>query len=432
MAHLALAGGTPVRTTPFTPWPQFGDEERRALTEVLDGRNWGGFPFPNTHARRFAEAFAAHHGSRHALAVTNGTIALEVALKACGLRPGDEVIVPAYTFEATAVPILRLGGVPVFVDVKPDTYCLDVDAAAAAVTPRTRTLLPVHLASGMADMDAVAALAGRHGLRVIEDCAHAHGAEWRGRGAGSLGDAGAFSMQTGKLMTAGEGGAVTTNDDEIFEICQSYANCGRVSATDRFRRRLVGFNYRLTDFQAAVLSAQLSRLDAQNAQRRARAARLTAGLATIRGLTPLACDSRVTRQAIYQFVIKYDARAFGGASRDRFVAALELEGIPCDGLFYEPIYRSPLFRVAPGEYPAVPLGTDGAPPWASTRCPVAERAAYDEAVWLGHSLLLGPDSDVDDIVEAAAKIQRNSTELVRAEHPLIAVKATNRAERDRR
>ena len=149
------------------------------------------------------------------------------------------------------------------------------------------------------------------------------------------------------------------------------------------------------------------------------------------GIVPIACDTRVTRQAIYQFIVRYDAEAFAGASRDRFVAALELEGIPCDGLFYEPLYRSPLFHVRPGEFPAVQTRADGSFPWSATRCPVAERAAYAEAVWLPHPLLLGPPADVDDIIEAVAKIQQHAGELIVADHPLIAVKGTNRAERDR-
>ena len=431
MPTLAIAGGTPVRHTPFTPWPQFDDAERAAVLDVLESRAWGGYPFPNRAARRFAERFAAFHGARHGLCAANGTVTLEIALKGCGLRPGDEVLVPAYTFEATAVPVLRLGGTPVFVDIRPDTYCLDVDAAAAAITPRTRGIMPVHLGMGMADMDAVMDLAGRHGLFVIEDCAHAHGAAWRGRGAGSIGTAGSFSMQTGKLMTAGEGGAILTSDDDVFEACQAYANCGRLSSTDCSGQRGVGFNYRMTDFQAAILLAQLERLESQTALRLTRAARLRDGLATIPGITPIACDARVTRQAIYQFIVRYDAEAFSGASRDRFVAALELEGIPCDGLFYEPLYRSPLFHVRPGEFPAIEMRLDGRFPWSASTCPVAERAAYAEAVWLPHPLLLGPPADVDDVVEAVGKIQRHASELVAADHPLVAVKGTNRAERDR-
>ena len=427
MKRLALAGGTPVRTRPFATWPEHGEAERVKLLDVLATGNWGGYPFPNRCALAFAERFAAMHDAKHALAVANGTIAIEVALKAAGLRPGDEVILPAYTFEASAVPVLRLGGVPVFVDVDPGTYCIDVAAAAAAITPRTRALLPVHLAMNMADMDAVGALAEKHDRVVIEDCAHAHGAKWRGRGAGSLGTAGAFSLQTSKLLTAGEGGVVTTGDDRVAERALSLVNCGRASRSDRFGARVLGYNYRLSELQAAVLLGQVERLADQTARRAARAERLSRGLLGVSGLRLLRRDERQTVRAIYQYVCQYDAAAFGGASRDRFVAALEAEGVPCDGLFYEPVYKSRLFAVDPGEFPQL----QGRLPWADASCPVAERAAYDESVWLHHSLLLGSEADVDDVGEAVAKIRANPDELRRAEHPLVALKATNRAVRDR-
>jgi dTDP-4-amino-4,6-dideoxygalactose transaminase len=234
-------------------------------------------------------------------------------------------------------------------------------------------------------------------------------------------------MQTSKLMTAGEGGVVTTKDEVVFELCQSYVNCGRASQSDRFGHRLLGFNYRMTEFQAAILLAQLERLPEQTERRARRAARLGEGLSSVTGITLLGRDERLTTQAIYQFVFKYDRQAFGGASRDRFVAALEAEGIPADGLFYEPVYRSPLFQVDRRDYPALAGVTEL--PWAKTHCPVAERAAYDESVWLPHQLLLGSDDDVDQIVEAVKKIQRHVDELLRAEHPLITLKQTNRAER---
>jgi dTDP-4-amino-4,6-dideoxygalactose transaminase len=427
MARLALAGGTPVRTAPFPRWPDFDERERSLLLEALEARSWGGYPFPNLMAERFGAAFAEAHDARHAFAVANGTIAIEIGLVAAGLRPGDEVIVPAYTFEASAAPVLRLGGVPVFVDVLPGTYCIDPAAAEAAVTPRTRAILPVHLAMCMADMDALAALAAAHGLRVIEDCAHAHGAKWEGKGAGSLGAAGAFSLQTSKLLTAGEGGVVTTNDDEIAERAESYANCGRASRTDRFGHRLLGYNYRLTEFQAAVLLGQLEKLPAQTALRARRAERLSKGLAAIPGLSLLRPDPRQTTQAFYHYVFKYDPAAFGGASRDRFVAALEAEGIPCDGLFYEPVYRSTLFDVDPADFPA--LG--GRLPWESARCPVAEKAAFEESVWLPHRILLGTEKDVDSVLEAVAKIRASVDELRTAEHPLVRLKSMSRAQRDR-
>jgi dTDP-4-amino-4,6-dideoxygalactose transaminase len=427
MAHLALAGGTPVRATPFPRWPDFDGRERALLLEALESRSWGGYPFPNTMADRFASAFAAAHDARHAFAVANGTIAIEIALVAAGLRPGDEVIVPAYTFEASAAPVLRLGAVPVFVDVLPDTYCLDPAAAEAAITPKTRAVLPVHLAMCMADLDALLALAARHGLRVIEDCAHAHGAKWKGKGAGSLGHAGAFSLQTTKLLTAGEGGVVTTGDDEIAERAESYANCGRASRTDRFGHRLLGYNYRLSELQAAVLLGQLEKLPAQTALRARRADRLAKGLGAIPGLSLVRPDPRQTTQAFYHYVFKYDPAAFGGAPRDRFVAALEAEGIPCDGLFYEPVYRSTLFDVDPAEFPA--LG--GRLPWSATRCPVAERAAFEESVWLHHRLLLGTEKDVDSVLDAVHKIRAHVDELRGAAHPLIRLKSMSRAERDR-
>lgn len=428
MGKLAIAGGAPVRTKSFTEWPRFDEREKRAILDVLESRNWGGYPFPNQLAELFSQRFAAYHNVKHALCAANGTVTLEIALKAIGILPGEEVIVPAYTFEATAAPVLRLGAIPVFVDVLPDTYCIDAEAAAASVTPRTRAIIPVHLAMSMADMDAITELASQRGLKVVEDCAHAHGAKWRELGAGSLGDAGSFSMQTSKLMTAGEGGAVTTGDDEVFELCQSYVNCGRASRTDRFQHRILGFNYRMTEFQAAILLAQLERLPEQTEQRAARAARLSEGLSGITGVSLLRRDLRLTTQAIYQFVFKYDPEAFGGASRDRFVAALEAEGIPSDGLFYEPIYRSALFNIDPRDFPMLSSSGEGLP-WAKTRCPVAERAAYRESVWLPHQLLLGSEQDVDQIVEAIAKIRSNIDELLRADNKLIESKRMSRVER---
>jgi dTDP-4-amino-4,6-dideoxygalactose transaminase len=429
MPKLAIAGGTPLRTQPFTKWPQFDHRERESIVAVLDSGNWGGYPFPNELASRFCRQFAEHQDAKHSLCAANGTVTLEIALKALGIGPGDEVIVPAYTFEATAAPVLRLGGIPVFVDVLSDTYCIDPDAASAAVTSRTRAIIPVHLAMSMADMDSLAELARRHDLKLLEDCAHAHGAKWRGKGAGSIGDAGSFSMQSSKLMTSGEGGVVTTNNDEIFELCETYVNCGRASQNDNYGHRILGFNYRMTEFQAAILLAQLERLAAQTELRADRANRLSEGLTDITGTSLLARDDRLTTQAIYQFVFKYNAEAFGGASRDRFVAALEAEGIPAEGRFYEPIYRSPLFRVDPKDFPALSgLGTADLP-WAQIRCPVAERAAYSESVWIPHQLLLGSEQDVDQIVEAVQKIQSNIDELLSAEHPLIQIKQLNRADR---
>src|SRR3990170_4851172 len=201
--RLAIDGGPPVRSRPFPSWPVHDEREVEALREVVESGNWGGFPSPNVKAAQFAEAFASHQTARFGICTSSGTTAIEVALKAAGLRAGDEVIIPALTFVATAAAPLYKGAVPIFADVEPDTWCLDPAQVERAITERTKAVLPVHLGSRMADMDRIAEIARPRGLRVIEDCAHMHGGRWRDKGAGTLGDLGAFSFQNSKLMTAG-------------------------------------------------------------------------------------------------------------------------------------------------------------------------------------------------------------------------------------
>src|SRR5271156_3852485 len=263
MESLAILGGHALRTTPFTPWPLFSDKEETRILDVLRSRAWGGQPFPGKYATQFAAAFAKLHDTSYGQAVSTGTVAIQAALKAIDIRPGDEVIVPAYTWEGTVGPVLLVNAVPVFVDVDPDTYCLDAKLVEQAITPKTKAFLPVHLGMRFADLDVLVPLAAKHGIKIIEDCAHAHGGMWKGKGAGSIGDLGAFSFQSSKLMTCGEGGAVITNNPEYFERVQTYINTGRRSVTDEFHHRFIGFNYRLGEFQAAVLGAQLDRLPEQ-------------------------------------------------------------------------------------------------------------------------------------------------------------------------
>ena len=307
-SRLALLGGTPVRTHPWPQWPARGQEEQRAVLAALRDGDWGGFPLPNEHSATFAADFAERHDCEHALCVANGTVSLEVALQAMGVEPAAEVIVPAYTFEATASAALFAGCVPVFADIDPDTWCIDVEAAASLVTERTKAIVPVHLAMTVADLDAIGELAARHGLAVLEDCAHAHGARWRGRGVGSWGDAGSFSFQTSKLMTAGEGGIVTTSDDAILDRIHALVNCGRQRPNAAEAIPVIGHNYRMTDLQAAILEVQLGRLDRQHEIRAVNARHLRAAIEDIDGLTNLRIDDRVTTQAIYQFVFRFDSR----------------------------------------------------------------------------------------------------------------------------
>jgi len=430
MERLAILGGEPVRRKPFSPWPLYGEGDRQRLLQVLESRNWGGYPFPNVLAGEFAGRFALAHGASYGCAVSNGTVALMVALEAAGIGFGDEVVVPAYTWDGTAVAVLDAGAVPVFADVNPETYCLDVESARKAITPRTKALLPVHLAMRFADMDAVLELARQHGLAIIEDCAHVHGGAYKGRGAGSMGDLGCFSFQSSKLMTAGEGGIVITSRLDCFELVQSVVNCGRASVTDRFGKRIVGGNYRITEFQAALLLGQLERLEELGDRRSRNAKLLSEALSGIEGIRPLPCQPALTREAIYNYVFQYRP-ADGQVSRDTFVAALDAEGIPCDGRFYEPVYRSDLFRVTADRFPQLGWERESPVDYRAFSCPVAERAAYEESVWLPQFLLLGDKTDVEDIAHGVAKVISHREELAAADPTLAGLKSMSRAERPR-
>jgi len=424
MSELALLGGAPVRRAPFSRWPQYLPSDAARLQQVLESGHWGGFPVPSRYAGEFAEKFAELHGARYGLCIANGTIALVAALHAAGIRFGDEVIVPAYTWDGTATAVLFAGGVPVFADIDPDTYCLDVASTARAVTPRTRAVIPVHLAMRFTDMDALIALARTHDLKIIEDCAHAHGGQFQGRGAGSLGDLGCFSFQESKLMTAGEGGIVLTSSLAHFEHLQSQVNCGRASLTDQHQQQVLGSNYRMTEWQSAMLLGQLEMLP-ELAQKRARGAmRLSEALAAIEGIRPLPPQAGLTRETNYCYVFQYRNPRI---SRDLFCAALEAEGIPCDGRFYEPVYRSDLFCASPEISPQL-RGVD----YSTVHCPVSERAAYHEAVWLPQFLLIGEDHDVDDIAAAIAKVTRHMDDLASADPSLAGAKAMSRAQRPRK
>jgi dTDP-4-amino-4,6-dideoxygalactose transaminase len=282
-----------------------------------------------------------------------------------------------------------------------------------------------------ADLDVLVPLAAKHGIKIIEDCAHAHGGMWRGKGAGSIGDLGAFSFQSSKLITSGEGGAVITNNLEYFERVQSYINTGRRSVTDQFHHRIIGFNYRLGEFQAAVLGPQLERLPEQAKVRQSNMEYFESRLHGTRGLGLLKPEPRITRLAPYGYVLKYFAEQVNDIPRAAFVAALQLEGIPCDGLFYEPVYRSSLFPLDPTDYPALSWGRAKPLDLRNMyKCPASERAAYHEAVWFPHHLFLGGKENVDSIVNAISKVLENIEELRGLEHRAIKDQGLSRADRE--
>src|SRR6202048_3820907 len=430
MQKLAITGGDAIRKAPFPVGPMGTDQEARALQDVLESSNWGGQPFPGKYAAAFAKKFAEAHTAKYAQCVNTGTVAIQAALKAIGIRPGDEVIVPAYTWEGTVGPVLLINAVPVFVDIDPDTYCLDAKLIEKVITPKTKAILPVHLGMRFADMDEILRIAAKHNLKVVEDCAHAHGGMWKGKGAGSMGDMGAFSFQSSKLITSGEGGAVISNNLEYMEKVQSYINAGRASVTDKFGHRIIGFNYRLGEFQAAVLGAQLERLPAQAKVRQSNMKYFESRLRGTRGLGLLKPEPRITRLAPYGYVLKYFAEPVNGIPRAAFVAALQLEGIPWDGLFYEPVYKSSLFPVNSADFPALSWGRPSPLDLRNMyKCPVSERAAYHEAIWFSHHLFLGGKANIDSIADAIFKVLENIEELGGLEHRAIKAQGLSRADR---
>lgn len=427
---LAILGGDRLRRAPFSPWPQFRTTDVERLVKQVESRHWGGFPVPGEVSGVFAERFAEMHGAKYGLCLTNGTIAILVALQAAGIGFGDEVIVPAYTWDGTATAVLFAGGVPVFADIDPDTYCIDPEHVRKLITPRTKAIVPVHLAMRFADMDALGAIAQEHGLVIVEDCAHAHGGARKGLGAGSMGGVGCFSFQESKLMTGGEGGIVITSRLDYYEAMQSVVNCGRASVTDVHGIRMLGSNYRMTELQAVLLTGQLEMLPQFRDRRTRNAALLTELLGTIEGVRVLPPQPEITSQTYYTYVFQYRP-APPAPSRDLFVAALETEGIPCDGRFYESVYRSDLFYATPRNSPQLSVQREKAVEYESVRCPVSERAAYEEAVWLPQTVLIGSEEDVRDVARAVEKVCANLEVLASQDPKLAGAKAMGRAQRAR-
>ncbi len=415
MAKLAIKGGTPVRDRYENPWPEYppyDEREEKGLLEVLHSRNWGGFPAPNEWNGKFAREFAQYHDAKHGITAANGTVTLEVALKAAGIKAGDEVIVPSLTWIATAGAAVYVNAVPVFVDVKESDLTIDPQAIEDAITDRTRAIIAVHLGSSIADLDALIDIAKRHDLVLIEDCAHMHGAKWKDKGVGSWGDLSSFSFQSSKLMTAGEGGIILTNNDEYMQKCWSYVNCGRKEfGYDSFDGWVFGYNYRLTEWQAAVLHAQLQKLPELTKLRAENAAYLTKLLDEVEGIQTIKPHPNTTQTAHYMYVFKFLPEQWNGLSRDKFIEAMWSEGVELDGAFYEPIQDRDIFRPQIDEWPAL---KDRYPEGINSKVahtPVAAKAAYEQTCWLHYPYLMGTKKDIEDIVEAITKIRKNLDEL---------------------
>jgi dTDP-4-amino-4,6-dideoxygalactose transaminase len=365
-------------------WPVWDERELQLLREVLESGRWGGY---HEFVDRLEQQFAAFQHCAHGVAAMNGTMTLEMALIAAGVGPGDEVIVPAISFISTATAVSRVGAAPVFVDIEPLSFNMDPEAAAAAVGPRTRAMLVVHFGGIMADMDRLLELAGSGGLILIEDAAHAHGSEWRGRRAGSLGLAGSFSFQNSKVMTAGEGGMITSNDAEFAALARSLVDQGRAPGGGWFHHYRLGTNARLTGWQAAVLLAQLERLPSQICTRARNAALLRAELAHVPGITWQAVPPHANVNSWYLMLGRVDPRELG-LTRDEFHARLIAAGVPCTPFYPHPLYGNPVYRTAACRVEP---------------CPTAESCIAD-AFWLPHRVLIGTEEQTRGIAAAIVQV----------------------------
>ena len=406
---LAIHGGTPVRdltTKPWPAWPHVSDEEWEqsmgpALKDVYFStvESDPGPNEPGPRAASFAETFARYCGTRFGFMTPSGTTALSLAIQGAldgdGLSAEGEVIVPDYTYIATASSVLLAGYSVVFADIHPESFTLDPYSFEAAITDRTMAVLPVHVAGHPADMNAINLIAKKHGIKVIEDCTQAHGAEIDGKKVGSLGDVGAFSFQATKNLTVGESGAVVTNDEVIFERMQRIRDMGRQPGGARWEYSTLGWNYRVSDYLAAVLEVRIGDLDSQSAQRSANAAYLSEGLREIEGVISPRTMTGVTRHAFHLFPILYHPPAFGGRSRDEFVEALRGEGIPVVA-GYDPLSETEAVTAAAAS--------------KHGRVTVAERPNLTNvaanAVWVTQDMLMSTREDLDDVVEAVAKVYR--------------------------
>ena len=423
---LALLGGDPVRPDPYPAWPVFDDTEVNAVADVVRTGEWGRLGSHRVIA--FERAFAAAQGAAYGLAVNSGTSALEMGLEALRLPRGSEVILAPFTFMASATSILNAGLVPVFADIDPATYNLDPACISSAITPRTSAIMAVHFGGLACDMQAVLDIASAHGLRVIEDAAHSHAGTWCDRGLGTIGDVGCFSFQASKNLNAGEGGAVLTNDIDIFSraiaqhdlwgggVLERGGQLGRgsLSTGEGWDFTVSAGDRRITPIQAALLQVQLGRLEEQAQRRAANGSYLNGLLEDLEGIAVRRIDAFATRPAHHVYVFRYDPRAFKGLRRERFVEAMNAEGIPITQGYRQPLHRTALFDNVDGALErAWPRG-DGTPDidYAVVSCPHAERLCAEETLFLTQNVLLDDAAGMEQIADAIEKVREHADALL--------------------
>lgn len=399
---LAVNGGKKTLEKIF-PWPLVTAEEVEVVSKVVESGEWGVNSTAINHVEDFEKEFAIYHKVKYALSVSNGSVALRIALLSMGVKPGDEILVPALTFIATASIVIEANCIPVFVDVEPNTYNIDPELLSAKVTAKTKGIIPVHFAGHACDMEKINSFAEAHNLFVIEDACHAHGGSYKNQKLGTLGDVGCFSFQASKNMCSGEGGIIITDDPEIYKIAYALKNVGRKSDGKWYEHYYLGCNYRITQFQAAILRLQLKRLDAQNQLREENAALLIELLSNDLGLHPLLPEQYVTQHAYHLFVMKYDKHAFSNMTKEDFCEMLTAEGIPSAAGYPMPLYKQPVFKDKEFMSYSLPLELS----YEAVYCPETERACYEECIWIPQNFLLGDEEDMEAVRRAVLKIKES-------------------------
>ena len=412
MALLAINGGKPLHTSLIGKWPNFYPEDIQNLQDVLYSRVWGGIPFPGKYTSLCTAYVKETMNCKHAVLVTNGSDALVISLKAIGIIPGDEVITTGYTWIATAGSILRCNAIPIFVDITPNTICIDPNLIEASITKKTKAIVIVHIANQVCDMDSVLAIARKHNLWVIEDCAHAPYAEWRGKKVGTIGDIGTFSFEQSKIITCGEGGMVITNSDELYEKISSYTNCGRKNNTDdEYYGNMLGWNHRLSEFQAAILFGQLqhikewmTHLDEQVLylfeQIRQRSAYLR----------PLMEENKyITRRQHYSVLLYYSN---GELPLSLFCKAVRMEGAELEDNWYPAMNDNPLFHVTSQEWPFIQTIYGDSISSSSFNLSICRDLANNHLVWIHYPSYSVSHEQINNFVDCIVKVEKNITELV--------------------
>ncbi len=410
MSELAICGGKPVRTKGSPDWPIYGEAEERKLIEVLRSGQWG---IGGSEVVKFEKRFAEYQGAKYGVAVVNGTVALKIALLAAGIKAGDEVIVPPFTFLATATSVVEANATPIFADIQAETLNIDPKAVEAAITDRTKVIIPVHLGGLPVDMDAIMDIAGRHDLIVIEDAAHSHGGEYKGKRLGSIGHMGCFSFQSSKNLNSGEGGIIISSDEELATKCWSIQNCGRARGGEWYEHHTISGNYRLGQFQAGILNCQMDRLDEQTTLRDANGLRLSERMAKVPGISPQVRTADCTRHSYHVLGFLYDSAPYDGVPRELYIKALQAEGVPASVGYTLPLYRQPLFQNAEfGPY----TGYRSARPdmdFSKVSCPACEKVCESQVAWIYQSAFLGTAEDMDEMACAFEKLYENRDELAK-------------------